>query len=149
LIADKARFRAIRKLERASGVRLPERVFEGAFLETVSTLNFKALEDRLHDQLLAFVQEFLTCRCRDSPLCGCAERRFAAMIIELRQTGMDHRQISAHMLEEYGIDIFPADVLSFLEDSVHVLEAIRDVAELQGDHAIAMKTEEEIKKIER
>ncbi|MDI6720415.1 MAG: DUF5814 domain-containing protein [Methanomicrobiales archaeon] len=148
MIADKARFRASRKVERISGVRLPEFMFHGAFLEAISTLNFRNLEDSLHDQLLAFVREFLTCDCRDAPLCGCPERRFAMLIIELREGGMDHREISAHLLEEYGIDIYPADILSFLEDSVHVLEAIRDVANLQGEEDLAKKTEEHIKSIE-
>jgi superfamily II helicase len=53
------------------------------------------------------------------------------------------------MLDEYGIEIFPADVLSFLEESVHVLEAISDVARLQGRAALAVKTDEHIRLIER
>jgi superfamily II helicase len=136
-------------VERATGVRLPDVMFHGAFLETISTLNFRALDDYLRDQLIAFVQEFLDCECRERPLCGCPERKFALTIIELREAGLDHRQISTHLLDEYGIDIFPADVLSFLEDSVHLLEAIQDVARLQGAEEIAKKTEEHIRKIEQ
>jgi superfamily II helicase len=62
--------------------------------------------------------------------------------------GLDHRQISAHLLDEYGLDLYPADILSFLEDSVHMLEAIRDVAELQGRERLAENAIEHIKKIE-
>ena len=62
--------------------------------------------------------------------------------------GLDHRQISSHLLEEYGIDLYPADILSFLEDSVHMLEAIRDVAELQGREKLAESAIGHIRKIE-
>jgi superfamily II helicase len=71
------------------------------------------------------------------------------MIIELRTLGLDHREIHAHLLDEYGIDLFPADILSFLEDAVHRLEAIRRVAELEGQHELAKKTEDAIKGIEQ
>jgi len=133
VIADRARFRAVRKLERATGMRIPDLAFHGAFLEAVSSgINFDYLDGPLRAQLLEFVREFLSCGCRDSPDCGCPERRFARKVLELREEGLDHRQISAQLLEEYGIDLYPADILSYLEESVHVLEAIREVAAIQG-----------------
>jgi superfamily II helicase len=133
VIADRARFRAVRKLERATGMRIPDLAFHGAFLEAVSSgINFEYLDGPLRAQLLEFVREFLSCGCRDSPDCGCPERRFARKVLELREEGLDHRQISAQILEEYGIDLYPADILSYLEESVHVLEAIREVAAIQG-----------------
>ena len=80
---------------------------------------------------------------------GVPERKFAREIIELRETGLDHRQIASFLLDEYGIDIYPADLLSFLEDSVHVLEAIRDIAALQNRTALLANAEEHIALIER
>jgi superfamily II helicase len=71
------------------------------------------------------------------------------MVIELRENGLDHRQIASHLLEEYGIELFPADILSFLEETVHVMEAISDVARLQGRTDLAKKTDEDIRLIER
>ena len=41
------------------------------------------------------------------------------------------------------------DILSFLEESVHVLEAISDVSRLQGKSELAAKTDETIRLIER
>ncbi len=70
-------------------------------------------------------------------------------MIELREAGLDHRQISAHLADIYGIDLFPADILSFLEDSVHVLEAIADVAALQGRDRVAAGAREHIRTLER
>ncbi|MDG6258119.1 MAG: DUF5814 domain-containing protein [Methanomicrobiaceae archaeon] len=150
MIADKARFKYAKKLEKAAGFRIPDLAFHGAFLEAVSgAVAYERLDPHLRTQLLNFFRTFLGCKCRHAPLCGCPERTFAVEIIELRQTGLDHRQISDHLLEEYGIELYPADILSFLEESVHVLEAIRDVAALEGEEKMAEKAKAHIKNIER
>ncbi|MDD1658795.1 MAG: DUF5814 domain-containing protein [Methanomicrobiales archaeon] len=148
MIAGRARFAGIRKLERTTGLRIPDLVFHGAFLETISSgVNLRSLEGRLREQIRNLLHDFVSCGCRDAPGCGCAERRFAARVIELRETGLDHRQIADQLLEEYGIALYPADILSYLEDSVHELEALRDVARLRGEEALAGKCEEHIRLI--
>jgi superfamily II helicase len=150
LIADRARFRIAKRIERLAGYRLPDRAFNGTMLEALSSgINYDAFDFAIREQLLAFFNDFLRCTCRDSPLCGCPEKKFAKKILELRENGLDHRQISAFLLDEYGIEIFPADVLSFLEDSVHVLEAISDISHLKGRAALAKKTDDHIRLIER
>jgi superfamily II helicase len=63
--------------------------------------------------------------------------------------GLDHRQIAAYLLDEYGVELFPADILSFLEESVHALEAISDISRLQGRDNLAKKTDDTIRLIER
>ncbi len=150
MIADRARFRHAKKLERLAGYRLPELAFSGTMLETLcSHLNYDALDFGVRSQILAFFDEFLRCDCRESPLCGCPEKKFAKNVIELRENGLDHRQIASYLLDEYGIELFPADILSFLEETVHVMEAISDVARLQGRTGLAKKTDEHIRLIER
>jgi len=138
VIAGKARFRGIKKIERLVGYRLPTSAFHGTTLEAISSrLNFDYLDPAVRTQLLSFFDDFLRCDCKESPFCDCPPKKFATAIIELRERGLDHRQISRHLLDEYGLDIYPADVLSFLEDSVHVLEAVRDIARLSGKEALA------------
>ena len=150
MIADRARFRNAKKLERLAGYRLPELAFSGTMLETLcSRLNYDALDFAVREQILSFFNDFLRCTCRDSPLCGCPEKKFAARVIELRENGLDHRQIATYLMDEYGIEVFPADILSFLEDSVHVLEASSDVARLQGRDDLVKKIAEHIRLIER
>jgi superfamily II helicase len=150
VIADRARFRIAKRIERLAGYRLPDRAFNGTMLEALSSgINFDAFDFAVREQLLAFFNDFLRCNCKDSPLCGCPEKKFALKILELRENGLDHRQISAFLLDEYGIEIFPADILSFLEDSVHVLEAISDIARLKGRDLLAKKTNDHIRMIER
>jgi superfamily II helicase len=150
VIAGRARFRGARRIEKLTGYRISDLAFSDTMLEALNTkVNYDALDNTLRSQILEFFDEFLRCKCRDAPLCGCPERKFARRIIELRENGLDHRQISAYLLDTYGIDVFPADILSFLEESVHVLEAIRDVARLKGQEALAQKTDEHIRLIER
>ncbi|NLD57462.1 MAG: RNA helicase [Methanomicrobiales archaeon] len=150
MIADRARFRHAKKLERLAGYRLPELAFSGAMLETLcSKINYDVLDFYVREQILNFFNDFLRCECRDSPLCGCPEKKFAKKVIELRENGLDHRQIAAALLDEYGIELFPMDILSFLEESVHVLEAISDVSRLGGKGELAKKTDEHIRLIER
>jgi superfamily II helicase len=150
VIADRARFRNAKKLERLAGYRLPELAFSGNMLETLcSHLNYDALDFGVRDQILAFFNDFLRCDCRDCPLCGCPEKKFARKVIELRENGLDHRQIASYLLDEYGIELFPADILSFLEESVHVLEAISDVSRLQSRQDLAKTTDDHIRLIER
>lgn len=129
---------------------MPDAAFHGVTLELLSErVNIERLGGTLREQLLAFVHDFIHCRCRTSPFCGCPERAFAAKVIELRENGLDHRGISACLLEEYGIEIFPADVLAYLEDTVHVLEAIEDVARLMGKSSMESLAKEHISLIER
>ena len=105
MIADRARFRHAKKLERLAGYRLPELAFPGNMLETLcSRIDYDSLDYAVREQILAFFNEFLRCDCRDSPLCGCPEKKFAKKVIELRENGLDHRQIAAYMLDEYGIE---------------------------------------------
>ena len=150
MIASRARFAGIRRLERATGLRLPEQVFHGSFLEAISSgLNLRSLEVSLREQIQNILHDFVSCGCRDAPGCGCPERLFAARIIGLRESGLDHRQISEQLLEEYGISMYPADILSFLEDSVHLLEALEDVARLRGEADLAAGCGEHISQIVR
>jgi superfamily II helicase len=65
------------------------------------------------------------------------------------EDGLDHHQISNVLLEEYGIKLYPADILSFLEDSVHLLEAIKDIAELQRMRPLVAEVERHIQRIVR
>ncbi|MDD1702662.1 MAG: DUF5814 domain-containing protein [Methanoregula sp.] len=150
MIASRARFRHAKKIERLAGYRVPELAFSPVMLETITShFNYDALDFAIRDQLLSFFNDFLRCKCKNSPMCGCPEKKFAIKVLELRENGLDHRQIAAYLSDEYGIEVFPADVLSFLEESVHVLEAISDVARLQGHEALATKTDDHIRLIER
>ena len=149
MIASRARLRYHRQLGRIVGYRLPEAAFHGAVIEALFSIPYDAFDRSTREQIIAFLKAFVQCKCRDSPLCGCPERKFAIEVIELRESGLDHRQISEYLLDEFGIEIYAADLLSYLEESVHLLEAIRDVAQQTGIREIRMKTEDHIEAIEK
>lgn len=150
MIAGRARFRAARKIEHVVGYRLPLSAFHAVTLEAVNSgLDLNRLDPVVSNQILAFIETFLICRCGSRPLCGCPEREFAMYIVGLRENGLDHRQISAYLLDEFGLEVYPADILSYLEDTVHVLEAVRDIAGLQGDAGLAKSAGDHILLIER
>jgi superfamily II helicase len=118
-------------------------------IEALTSIPFDAFDRPTREQILSFLKTFVSCKCRDQPNCGCPERKFATEVIELRESGLDHRQISEILLDEYGIEIYAADLLSYLEESVHLLEAIRDVAGQTGVHRLQVLTEEHIRAIEK
>lgn len=149
MITRKAKFRAAKKLQKAAGFRVPDRAFSGPFLEAIEcALDYERLDKHLKEQIMQFYRDFLSCTCRGSPHCGCPERKFVMMLIDLRERGLDHRQISDHLLDVYGIELYPADILSFLESSVHVLEAIRDVAALENEDLVMSAAKRHIREIE-
>lgn len=149
MIAAKARFKFAKKLQNVAGFRVPDLAFNGVFMDIlVSSLDYDSLDRTMRSQIIAFFKDFLECECKGSPQCGCPERKFALKILELRSLGLNHRQIGEVLLDDYGIEIYPTDILSFLEDSVHTLEAIRDVARIEGNEALLQKTIDAIREIE-
>ena len=149
MIASRARLRYHRQLGKLVGYRLPEGAFHGAVIEVLYSIPYDAFDRSTREQIMAFLKAFVQCNCKDQPLCGCPERKFAIEVIELRESGLDHRQISEVLLDEFGIEIYAADLLSFLEESVHLLEAIRDVAEQTGVRELQIRTEDHIEAIEK
>ncbi|MBN1433057.1 MAG: RNA helicase [Methanomicrobiaceae archaeon] len=150
MITSKAKFRGAKKLRHIVGFRVPESVFRGPFLEAVSAcINYQKLDRRVKEQLIHFFKDFLDCKCRQNPLCGCPERKFVKMIIDLRISGLDHRQISEVILDEYGIELTPADILSFLESSVHILESIKDISAIEGKGELSAETARLISSVSR
>ncbi|PWR70315.1 DUF5814 domain-containing protein [Methanospirillum stamsii] len=128
MISARARLRYHRQIGKLIGYRLPEGAFHGATLEALLSVPYDSFDRSTREQILSFVKSFLRCKCQDNPFCGCPERKFVKEIIELRESGLDHIQISQYLRDEFGIEIYAADILSYLEDAVHLLEAIQDVA---------------------
>jgi superfamily II helicase len=150
VIASRARFHYIKKLQRAAGYRLPDGAFHPANMEMIAgSMDIDSLDPGTRDQILHFYKDFLECNCRDSPLCGCAERKFIVVVLDLREAGLNPKEIHSQLLDDYGIDLFPADILNFLEDSVHLLEAVRSVADLAGQKELAERSDEHIRQIAR
>jgi len=65
LIADRARLRVAKRIERLAGYRLSDRAFNGTMLETLSSgINYDSFDFAVREQILAFFNDFLRCDCR-------------------------------------------------------------------------------------
>lgn len=136
---DAAYFKNATQISAALDINVPSRVFHGATLDIVfEGDNITQLDAFIQDQLFSFATDFLTCSCKDSPYCGCAERLFSAKIIEIRMEGYEPVNI-VHKLEDmYGITAYPGDVLSYLDDMVRNLDAVEKIARVYGKKDIGV-----------
>ena len=128
----KAKLVYAKKLGTLVKYRVPDGAFHGTVLELLASgTGLDQLDSHSREQYLSFFRVFLMrCSCKTRPFCGCPERLFIREVIELRQSGFTHKEIADYLLDEYGIVLYPADILSFLEESVHVFEAIHRVSML-------------------
>ncbi len=82
--------------------------------------------------MLDFAREFMTCTCKDSPYCGCAERKFSARVIELCAGGLSPEGIIAEIAKQYGVFAYAGDVLGYLDGAARALEAVELIAGSYG-----------------
>src|SRR6056297_4308845 len=91
------------------------------------------LDDATRDRVLDFTQDFLDCDCQDNPYCGHPERKFIQYLLELRAQGLGPDAIVDVMGDDYMLYAYSGDVLSFLDDSVRTLEAVEELADVEGE----------------
>ena len=130
-------FKDAGRIANALKIHIPSRVFQGASYDLVfSGKSIAALDGDIRDQILAFITEFMVCSCRDTPYCGCAERKFSQRLIELRCEGLSPKSIVQEISDDYGVYAYPADILEYLDQVVRNLEAIEMVATVFGNDAV-------------
>jgi helicase len=137
---DSVYYKYANRISSALNVNLPSRVFQGASLDILfEGENMDKLDITLRDQLFEFAADFLTCNCRDSPYCGCAERKFSEKIISIRAEGYEPEGIVKKLEHLYGITAYPGDVLGYLDNVVRNLEAVEMIARAYSKRDIAAK----------
>jgi helicase len=141
-ILDAVYFRYASQLSDALGTDIPTRVF-GAGLDIVfSADGFARLKESLRQTMLDFAREFMTCTCRDSPYCGCAERKFSASVLELCAGGLSPDGIIAELTKQYGVYAYAGDVLGYLDRAARALEAVELIAGIYGKRELGLKARE-------
>jgi helicase len=137
---DSVYYKYANRISSALNVNLPSRVFQGASLDILfEGENMDKLDITLRDQLFEFAADFLTCNCRDSPYCGCAERKFSEKIISIRAEGYEPEGIVKKLEHLYGVTAYPGDVLGYLDNVVRNLEAVEMIARAYSKRDIAAK----------
>jgi helicase len=146
---DAAYFKYAPQISKILKVNMPSRVFQGGSIDILfEGENISKLDVQLQDQIFGFAEEFLTCRCKDMPYCGCPERKFSAKIITLRTEGHEPARIVKRLEDMYGITAYPGDVFGYLDNVVRNLEAVGMIANAYSKKDIAYRARQLRKLVE-
>jgi helicase len=141
-------FRYASQLSDALGTDLPTRVF-GAGLDIVfSADGMSKLKENVKLTMLDFAREFMACRCKDSPYCGCAQKKFSARVIELCVEGLSPEKIIAELTNQYGVYAYGGDVLNYLDQAARALEAVELISGICGKNELRSEARELREKME-
>jgi superfamily II helicase len=142
-ITDKIYVKNHRQLASQLETSIPKSAFSGATLDLLfQGENLARLDDATQDRVLDFAQDFLECDCEANPHCGHPERKFVRYLLELREQGLGPDAIVDVMGDDYMLYAYPGDVLSFLDDAVRRLEAVEELAEVDGREEAAERARE-------
>ncbi|MDV0445917.1 ATP-dependent RNA helicase DbpA [Methanimicrococcus sp. At1] len=138
-----ATFKYAEQISKDLRMNLPSRVFQGAFLDIIfDGAVLKEVSPKYQKMLLNFAGDMFVCSCKESPYCGCAERKFSEKILLLRMKGLEPIAIIRELESEYGITAYVGDVFSYLEDAVRNLEAVELIAKTMKKDGLAKEAKE-------
>jgi superfamily II helicase len=133
-ITDKIYVKNHRQISSQLETNIPKSAFSGATLDILfEGEGIEKLDDATRERVLDFATDFLDCSCQSNPHCGCPERKFMRYLLELRESGFGPGAIVDVMSDDYMVYAYEGDVLSFLDDSVRTLEAVEELAAVDGD----------------
>ncbi|MBP2029387.1 helicase [Methanohalophilus levihalophilus] len=146
---DAAYFKFAPQISSALKINMPSRVFQGAALDIVfEAENLSALNETIQEQLYAFASDFLTCKCKENPFCGCAEKKFGERIIKWRVEGLEPEDIVRRLDSSYGISTYAGDVYGYLDNVIRSLDAIEMMARAFSKRKTASRAKQLKKSIE-
>ncbi len=126
------------RIGRQIGRSIPRAAFAGATLDHLYTGDgLDQLEPTARDRVIEFNQDFLDCNCRSKPYCGHPQEKFARWILDERLAGKEPDEIIDAMRDAYGVYVYNGDLLSFLDDAIRRLDALADLAAVEGAGAYA------------
>ena len=133
-ITDKIYVKNHRQLSSQLDANIPKGAFKGATMDILfQGGGLEKLDDATRDRVLDFAEDFLDCDCDNNPYCGCPERKFVQYLLELRAQGLGPDAIVDVMSDDYMLYAYPGDILSFLDSGVRTLEAVEELAAVEGD----------------
>lgn len=140
-ITDKIYVKNHRQISSQLDTNIPKGAFKGATLDILFQGDgLQKLDEATRDRVLDFAEDFLDCDCQSNPYCGCPERKFMRYLLELREGGLGPDAIVDVMTDDYLVYAYPGDVLSFLDDSVRTLEAVEELATVEGDDSMEARS---------
>jgi superfamily II helicase len=137
-ITDRIYVKNHRQLGSQLDRHIPRGAFSGATLDILfSGDGLSKLDDANQERALAFAEDFLDCDCETNPYCGHPERKFVRYLLDLRAQGFGPDAIVDVMGADYGLYAYSGDVLSFLDSSVRTLDAISQLARVDGHEDVS------------
>ncbi|NHN60797.1 DUF5814 domain-containing protein [Halorussus rarus] len=142
-VTDKIYVKNHRQIGSQLETNIPKGAFKGATLDMLfQGENLAQLDDTTQERVLDFAEDFLDCDCQSNPYCGCAEKKFMRYLLRLREQGLGPEAVVDVMTDDYMVYAYPGDILSFLDDSVRTLEAVEELADVEGDEEAAAEARE-------
>ncbi|MBN1323161.1 MAG: DEAD/DEAH box helicase [Methanotrichaceae archaeon] len=134
----------------STALRMPisERALHGSYLDLISSGEFRSLDRKIQQHCLNFAQDFLRCSCKESPYCGCIEKKISLRILEMRMEGGTPSGIIGEFSDRYGLYAYQGDLINYLDQMVRYLEATAAVARAMGQEDAAREAARIKEKVE-
>lgn len=140
---DAAQFKIAESISKDLKINLPTRVFQGACLDVIyDGESMSRINQKDRQLLINFASDMMKCNCKESPYCGCVERKFSEKILLLRAKGFEPAQIVKELENNYGITAYTGDIYSYLESAVRNLQAVKQIAQILQKRQILKETSE-------
>lgn len=141
--------RISQKLSRALRANISSRLFADSTLDILSSADaISKLEPKFQELLINLQIEFLSCRCKDRPFCGCFQTELSRKVLKYRTMRYDPADISKKLLKDYGIHAYAGDIFSWLDSIIRTLDAVKRIAQAFNKRNIVNECNQLIKKIE-
>ena len=141
-VTDKIYVKNHRQIASQLGTRFPKGAFSGATLDVLFGGDVSELNEATQEKVIDFATDFMDCNCESNPYCGHPERKFIRYLLDLRAQGLDPESMVSVMTDDYMVYAYPGDLYSFLDNSVRTLEAVEDLAEVDGKREAAERATE-------
>ncbi|MHA2105252.1 MAG: DUF5814 domain-containing protein [Candidatus Hodarchaeales archaeon] len=137
--------RIVGMIERSLQTRVKTRLFNSNALDLIDKMGEVAekLEPKAIQLLTKWFVELFNCKCKDKPDCDCGKVNVNKKLIEYRLMGLSPSAIAKRMDKEYGLYVYPGDLLRWLESVLYKLEGIQKIAKALNHETV------EIRKITR
>lgn len=120
-------------------------LFSGTTLEKIYFQNRKeALSKHGEEVLINLLTEFFSCGCKDAPYCKCPKIEIGKRLLDLRKAKLSPHRISEEFRKEYGLKIFSADLINWLDSAIRTLETTEKIFTLYGKEKQRKATIKEI-----
>lgn len=124
--------KAAERLSATLRTNISQRALHGSVLDLMSSEDLSRIDPKTREHLLNFAKDFTRCDCKETPYCGCPERKVSMKILELRTEGASPNQIIKEFGDSYGIYAYTGDLINYLDQAVRYLEAIETIAKVLG-----------------